>query len=263
MKIAISGKGGVGKSTIAAALATHFAQKGHKVLALDADPDANLARALGIPEAEQQNIVPISQQIALIEERTGAKVKQYGQVFKINPEVSDVAEGYAYNYKGVSLLVLGAIKSGGSGCACPENTFIRALVTDLVMFKDETLIMDMEAGIEHLGRATVSGVDVLLVVAEPGQRSVDSARTILRMAKEIGLKNAFIVGNKAAGAADEEFIRAALAEYEILTVLPYSEAVRHADREGLSAADIADEAYQAGLNELFLKIERANDIWDA
>jgi CO dehydrogenase maturation factor len=255
MKIAISGKGGVGKSTIAAAMALHFAQKGNKVLALDADPDANLARALGIPDEEQQCIVPISRQIALIEERTGAKVKQYGQVFKINPEVSDVADGYAYPYKGVSLLVLGAVEAGGSGCACPENTFIKALVTDLVLFKDETLIMDMEAGVEHLGRATVSGVDLMIVVVEPGQRSVDSARTILRMAGEIGLKKVVLVGNKAAGQADEDFIRGALAGYELLAVLPYSEAVRQADKAGASVLDFADEQFSAALQQLFSKVE--------
>ncbi|HNX13958.1 MAG TPA: AAA family ATPase [Oscillospiraceae bacterium] len=255
MKIAISGKGGVGKSTIAGALALYFAQKGNKVLALDADPDANLARALGIPDEEQKNIVPISRQIALIEERTGAKVAQYGQIFKMNPEVKDVADGYAYPYKGVSLLVLGAIKAGGSGCACPENTFIKALVTDLVLYKNETLIMDMEAGIEHLGRATASGVDVMIVVVEPGQRSVDCAKTILRMTKEIGLKNVVLVGNKAANQADEDFIRDSLPGQEIITILPYSEAVRSADRDGKSVLDGNDAVLSAKLQQLFAKIE--------
>jgi CO dehydrogenase maturation factor len=255
MKIAVSGKGGVGKSTIAGALALHFARKGHKVLALDADPDANLARALGIPDEERAKIVPISRQIALIEERTGAKVKQYGQVFKLNPEVSDVADGYAYSFQGISLLVLGAVKSGGSGCACPENTFIRALVTDLVLFKDETLIMDMEAGIEHLGRATSSGVDLMLVVVEPGQRSIDSARTILRMAGEIGLKNVALIGNKAANPQDEAFIRSSLSGFNLLTILPYSESVRQADREGRSVLDDPDEDLAARLQELFCRIE--------
>ncbi|MDR0308836.1 MAG: AAA family ATPase, partial [Coriobacteriales bacterium] len=146
-KIAITGKGGVGKSTLAAALALLISRRGGEVLAFDSDPDANLAQALGISHAEQAKIVPISKQIELIEERTGAKVNQYGQVFKLNPEVHDVADKLAYKKENIALLVLGAIKAGGSGCACPENTFARALTTDLVLNKNQILIMDMEAGI--------------------------------------------------------------------------------------------------------------------
>lgn len=255
MKIAVSGKGGVGKSTIAALLAYHFSQMGHKVIALDADPDANLARALGIPEDEQKKIIPISERIELIEERTGAKVSQYGQVFKINPAVSDVADGYAYKYNGIALLVLGAVRSGGTGCACPENTFIRALVTDLVLFKDEDLVLDMEAGIEHLGRATSSGVDIMLVVAEPGQRSIDSAKTIIRMAREIGLKNILVVGNKAADEKDTEFIRKSLSDCEIAAVLPFSGELKNADREGKPVYIPHSAGFDAELKKLFDRIE--------
>ncbi|MDR3551831.1 MAG: AAA family ATPase [Clostridia bacterium] len=254
MKIAVSGKGGVGKSTIAGVLALSLAKQGGRVLALDSDPDANLASALGITHAEQEKIVPISKQIELIEERTGAKVSQYGQVFKINPDVSDVADKYAYTHNGVSLLVLGAVRVGGGGCACPENTFIRALVTDLVLHKNETLIMDMEAGIEHLGRATSQGVDMMIVVVEPGQRSVDCANTILRMTKEIGLKKVVLVGNKVANAADEAFIRSSLPGQEFLTVLPYSNAIRSADRDGFSVLDVMDNELSLKFNELFTKI---------
>jgi CO dehydrogenase maturation factor len=255
MKIAVSGKGGVGKSTIAALLAYHLARKGHKVIALDADPDANLARALGIPEDEQKKIVPISERIELIEERTGAKVKEYGQVFKLNPAVSDVADGYAYNYDGINLLVLGAVRSGGSGCACPENTFIRALVTDLVLYKNEDLIMDMEAGIEHLGRATSSGVDLMIVVVEPGQRSVDSAKTIIRMAQEIGLKNIIVAGNKAADEKDAEFIRKSFSGSEVAAVLPFSSELKNADREGKPAYSPHSSGFDSELKKLFDRIE--------
>ncbi len=238
MKIAVSGKGGVGKSTVAAALALILARRGHNVLAVDSDPDANLASALGVPHADQASIVPISKQIALIEERTGARVSQYGQVFKINPEVSDVAGQYATEHNGVKLLVLGAVKGGGSGCACPENTFLRALVTDLVLYKDDTLILDMEAGIEHLGRGTARGVDVMLVVVEPGQRAVDCALTVRRMAGDLGIKRLAYIANKVSGPEDEQFLRQALPDAEFLAFLPYSQSVRGADRDGVSVLDM-------------------------
>ena len=250
MKIAVAGKGGVGKSTIAAAIALSMAREGGRVLALDADPDANLASALGISHKAQENIIPISKQIALIEERTGAKVDEYGKVFKLNPEVSDVADQYAFHHHGVSLIVLGAVKKGGGGCACPESTFIRALVTDMVLYKNETLIMDMEAGIEHLGRATSQGVDVMIVVVEPGQRSIDCAMTVIKMAGEIGIKKLLFVGNKVTGGADEEFIRQSLPGQEILAMIPYSENIRKADRDGVSVLDVKD----TGLSGIYEKI---------
>lgn len=187
MKLAISGKGGVGKSTLAAALALLLARDGKRVLAVDADPDANLASALGIPATIQRGIVPISQQIALIEERTGAKVKSYGQMFKLNPNVADVAERCAFMYENVALLVLGAIEKGGTGCACPESVFIRALVSDLILQQGDALIMDMEAGVEHLGRATVRGVDAMILVVEPGLRAIECANRCITMSADIGL----------------------------------------------------------------------------
>jgi len=235
LKIAVSGKGGVGKSTIAASIALILAQRGMRVLAVDSDPDANLAAALGIPKGTK--IKPISEEIELIEERTGAKVNQYGQVFKLNPEVSDVADKLAVKHNGVELLVLGAVKRGGGGCACPENVFIKALVNDLVLYKNETLIMDMEAGIEHLGRATVSGVDVMIIVVEPGQRALDCAATVIRMSKEIGLCNFVIVGNKVTCDSDKRFITEGFTDMKVSAFLPYSEAIRSADRDGLSALD--------------------------
>jgi CO dehydrogenase maturation factor len=235
MKIAVSGKGGVGKSTIAASIALILAQRGQRVLALDADPDANLAAALGIPKTTR--ITPISAEIALIEERTGAKVNEYGRVFKLNPEVSDVAGKLSVAHNGVNLLVLGAVRKGGGGCACPESTFIKALVNDLVLYKNETLIMDMEAGIEHLGRATATGVDVMLIVVEPGQRALDCAASVVKMSKEIGLKNFVIVGNKVTCDDDKRYIADGLCGMEVSAFLPYSESIRGADRDGVSALD--------------------------
>ena len=241
MKIAVSGKGGVGKSTVAAAIALILAERGQRVLALDADPDANLAAALGIPGA--MKITPISAEIALIEERTGAKVNEYGRVFKLNPEVSDLTDKLAIKHKGVELLVLGAIrKNNGNGCACPESTFVKALVNDLVLYKNETLVMDMEAGIEHLGRATAMGVDVMLIVVEPGQRALDCAASVIRMSKEIGIKSFAIVGNKVTSEDDKRYIANGLADMKVSAFLPYSEGIRGADRDGLSAlAGMGDE----------------------
>ena len=240
MKLAISGKGGTGKSTLAAALALLMAQKGWRVLAVDADPDGNLAAALGAASEELSRIIPISKQKALIEERTGAKVKQYGQMFKLNPEVADIAEAYGTSLKGVTLLVLGAIEAGGSGCACPENVLMRALVTELVLYRKDALIMDMEAGIEHLGRGTAKGVDTLLVMVEPSQRALDSAHRVARLAAEIGLRDIRFVANKIASAADEQYVRAGLAGHNIAGVIPWSEEIRAAEREGKSVLDHAD-----------------------
>ena len=237
MKIAISGKGGVGKSTLAAALSLLLAQKGEKVLAVDADPDANLAAALGLPAEDQASIVPIAEQAALIEERTGAKVNQYGQIFKLNPEVADIADKFATMHEGVALLVLGAVERGGGGCACPENILLKALVTDLVLYKNENLVLDMEAGVEHLGRATTRGVDTMLVVVEPGQRSVDCARKVMRLAQEIGLKSFKIIANKVSSSADEHFVRNSFPELELAGVIPFSEEFRELDRARKSVMD--------------------------
>jgi CO dehydrogenase maturation factor len=237
MKIAISGKGGVGKSTLAAALALLWAERGRRVVAVDADPVANLAVALGLPAELQAAIVPISEQVALIEERTGAKVSQYGQIFKLNPEVADITDQYATRHRGVALLVLGAVQRGGGGCACPESVLIRALVTDLVLFRDDALVLDMEAGVEHLGRGTARGVDVMVIVVEPGQRAVDCARRVQQMSQEIGLKNICYVGNKISSAADEAFLRQALPEADLLGCIPLAECLRYADRERLAVLD--------------------------
>ena len=255
IKIAISGKGGVGKSTLAAALALLLAEKGQRVLALDADPDANFASALGVPAARQKDIVPISKQLELIAERTGAEINEYGKVFKLNPEVSDVAGKFGFKWKGADILVLGASQSGGGGCACPENTFIRALVTDLVLYKNEALIMDMEAGIEHLGRATAQGVDVMIVVLEPGKRSVDCAETVIRMSKEIGLKRLLFVGNKVTGRADEEYLRNSLPGCQFAAMIPYSETIRAADRDGVSVLDICDAGLKATFEQVLTAVK--------
>lgn len=256
MKIAISGKGGVGKSTLAAALALLMARQDRRVLAIDADSDTNLAAALGISREDQHKIIPVAAQVALIEERTGAKVKQYGQIFKLNPEVSDIADKYATLVNGVALLVLGAIDKGGGGCACPENVLLRALVTDLVLYKNEALIMDMEPGVEHLGRATAHGVDVMLIVVEPGQRSIDSTHRILGMAEEIGLKNIQLIANKIKLAEDEKFIQDAFPAHDIFSFIPYSDQILQSDRAGISVIDSLSEDLVNHFNNILQRLEK-------
>jgi CO dehydrogenase maturation factor len=255
MKLAISGKGGTGKSTLAAGLALTMTRKGWRVLAVDADPDGNLAASLGASPEEANRIIPISKQKQLIEERTGAKVKQYGQMFKLNPEVSDIAEGYGTELNGVLLLVLGAIEAGGSGCACPESVLIRALVTDLVLQRTEALVMDMEAGIEHLGRATAKSVDTLLVMVEPSQRAIDSAQRVALLAGQIGLRDIRFVANKISSPEDEQFVRAALPRRQIVCVIPWSEQIRDGERQGKAVIDSAGPGLLSRFEELLRALD--------
>jgi CO dehydrogenase maturation factor len=250
MKLAISGKGGVGKSTIAATLALLMSRRGQRVLAIDADPDANLAAALGIPPEKRSQIIPISQQAALIEERTGAKIKQYGQMFKLNPDVADIPENYAISHENIKLLVLGAVEQGGGGCACPENVLIRALITDLILYKDDTLIMDMEAGVEHLGRATARGVDKMLVVLEPGQRAVECAQRIISMSAEIGIQDIGLIANKVTSEDDSRYLAESFPDIPILGNVPYLEAIRLADRKNQTILDAGEPAITQCFNEI-------------
>ena len=256
MKIAITGKGGVGKSTLSAALALLLARRGKTVLAVDADPDANLAASLGMPFDERRRMIPISRQIALIEERTGAKVGRSGQVFKLNPEVSDIADTFAWRHNGVALLVLGAVERGGGGCACPENVLLKSLVSEVVLNRGETLVMDMEAGIEHLGRGTTRGVDLMIVVVEPGQRSVDTARRVFELGGQLGLRRFRVVANKIVTPEDEAFVRAAFPSEELLGVIPYSEELRGADREGRSVLDGLSPALLSRFEGILEKVEK-------
>jgi len=239
LKIAISGKGGVGKSTIAAVWARLLASKGISVLAIDADPDANLASALGLPSQLRSTIVPLSRNEKLIEERTGAKPGLSGQMFSLNPKVSDIAERFAVPYKGVNLLVLGAVKKGGGGCACPESAFLKSLVRFAVLQNDEAVILDMEAGVEHLGRATTSGVDAMVIVTEPGSRSIETAQNIIRLASDIGLdKKLYFILNKSRNEQHEiDQILGKIPDAVILGSIPYDERFIECDEKDSSMID--------------------------
>ena len=239
LKIAIGGKGGVGKTTITALLARSLAADGGKVIAIDADPVTNLAAGLGIPE--DLPITPIVELRDLIAERTGAAPGTMGGFFTLNPKVDDIPERFSRERDGVKLLVMGTVKTGGGGCICPENTILKALMTHLVLHRDEIVLMDMEAGIEHLGRGTSAAVDALIVVVNPGARSRAAAPTIRKLGQDIGIKNIVVLGNRVRGEEDIKLIREALADFPVLGFIPEQEEVATADREGRRPfEDIAD-----------------------
>ena len=239
MKIAITGKGGVGKTLLASLLSRAFAESGYSVLAIDADPDANLAATLGFLHPER--ITPISEMSALIEERTGVRPGQAAPYFRLNPKVDDLPEKYCQEYNGVRLMVMGRIKKGGTGCYCPENALLRALVTHLLLGRDEVVILDMEAGIEHLGRATAKAVDKLIVVVEPSRRSVETAYKINKLAKDIGLQSIVVVGNKVRSQAEREFLISSLPDFKFLGFIPYDQAIVDADLGNLTLVDASQQ----------------------
>jgi CO dehydrogenase maturation factor len=247
MKLAISGKGGVGKTTFSALLIRTFNELGKHVLAIDADPDANLAAALGIPDADK--ITPIAEMKDLIFERTEAKPGSMGGFFKLNPKVDDLPDTLSAKLDNIKMMRLGGIQKGGAGCLCPESTLLRALITHIVLARDEVVIMDMEAGIEHLGRATASAVDKLIVVVEPGRRSIDTAGQIHKLASEIGLKNIAVVGNKIRGQKDEAFLQKHLNDFEIIGFIPYDDNLIEADLDGVSPFDV-DTAAKTNVKEM-------------
>jgi CO dehydrogenase maturation factor len=231
LKIAIGGKGGVGKTTVAALLARALAvDPANKVIAIDADPVANLAAGLGIDGGEP--ITPIAELRELIAERTGAEPGTMGGFFTLNPKVDDIPDRFSRERDGVKLLVMGTVKSGGSGCICPESTILKALMTHLVLFRDDVVIMDMEAGVEHLGRATSASVDALVIVVNPGARSRVAAETIRKLGRDIGIRRIVVLGNRVRDAADEALIREALPDYEIIGFLPETDEIVQADRQG-------------------------------
>jgi CO dehydrogenase maturation factor len=248
MKVAVTGKGGVGKTTLSSVLSYLYASEGKRVIAVDADPDANLAQALGVKAEEIAKIRPIAEMGDLIEERTGAKPGTVGGMFKINPKVDDIPEGFGHRVDGIILLVMGKAKVAASGCYCPESALLRRLLKHLVLERDEVVVVDMEAGIEHLTRGTAEAVDAFVVVVEPGQRSVQTAHTVRDLAKGLGVKHVFVVANKVRNDDDVKFLRDHMSGMELLGTLSFNQSVMNADLSGISpfkgSSDLVDEVRQ-------------------
>lgn len=244
LKIAVGGKGGVGKTTITALLARCLAaNKNNKVIAIDADPVANLAAGLGIPE--DPPITPIAELSDLIAERTGAEPGTMGGFFTLNPRVDDIPDRFSREKDDVKLLVMGTVQSGGSGCICPESTILKALMTHLVLYREDIVVMDMEAGVEHLGRATSSSVDALIIVVNPGARSRMAATKIRQLGQDIGIQKIIVLGNRITGPEDQELIENSLPDFEFLGFIPEMEEIVAADRAGVRPFEDINDAPKA------------------
>ncbi|OQD58027.1 carbon-monoxide dehydrogenase accessory protein [Methanobrevibacter arboriphilus JCM 13429 = DSM 1125] len=233
MKIAITGKGGVGKTTISSTLACILSEN-HDVFAIDADPDMNLASSLGIRE----KIEPISSMRDLIKERTGADSgSSFGEVFKINPKITDLPEKLSFDYKkdgSLKIMVMGTVEKGGDGCVCPAAVLLKALLRNIVVKKDEIVILDMEAGIEHLGRKTAESVDAMIVVVEPGLKSIETAERIKKLATDIGIKKVLAILNKCSSSEQKVFVEKNLLKIniEFIGAIPMDNDVVMSDMEG-------------------------------
>jgi CO dehydrogenase maturation factor len=257
MKIAITGKGGVGKTTLASILAHLYAEEGKSVIAVDADPDANLASALGIPSEEAERIKPITAMAELIQERTGAKPGSMGGTFRLNPKVDDLPEGVGYRMNRILLLTMGKVKDAASGCYCPENVLLRSLLRHLIVKRSEVVIVDMEAGIEHLTRGTAESVDAFIVVVEPGLRSIQTAKTVFSMASGLGVNKVFVVANKVREQSDIDFIESHIGGQHVIGSIAFSNAIMEADMMGASPCSCSGDTVNEVRNikkkiELFL-----------
>jgi CO dehydrogenase maturation factor len=255
MKIAISGKGGVGKTTLAGLMARILAAEGKKVLAIDADPDSNLASAIGLDKDALAKLSPIASMTSLVEERTGAKKGTFGSMLKLNPKVDDLPDEMGVVYQGVKLLLLGCIPQGGGGCFCPENVLLKNLVLHLLVQREEALIIDMEAGLEHLGRGSTGYVDALIIVVEPGQRAINTAKQIKKLGEDLHIKKIMIVGNKVASDQDRKIIEESLSDFPVLGHMSFNPMVLQADREGKSPYDI-DEKIKEEVTAILTELEK-------
>ena len=255
MKIAVAGKGGVGKTFVSATLSRLLARDGYSVLAVDADPNLNLGYSLGVAYDVADEIVPISDNEALVKEKTGVSPEEaLGSMFNMNPRVNDIVDRFGVNAPDdVKLLVMGTVKGGGTGCMCGANAMLRVLLQHMLIQRGEILVMDMVAGLEHLGRGTARRMDAMIVVIEPRMKSVDTVKRILKMAEEIEVETIYAVGNKVMRPKDEAFIREKMNELgvEVISLIPYDQSVADADMEGRPTLDYnPDSPAVNAVNEL-------------
>jgi CO dehydrogenase maturation factor len=232
MKIAVSGKGGVGKTLIAGGLASGFAARGLKTIAIDVDSSPNLALTLGLSAEEARKIVPISENKELVESKTGTG---YSGVYRLSFTVDDVVRDLAVATPlGVSLIVMGTVKAMESGCMCAPNAVIRAMLRHLIVERNEAVVLDLEAGVEHIGRGTARKVDVLLIVADSNLKSLEIAKHIYDLAAKAGMKHLYLVGNRVMNQAQEDAIRdfAERNGLPVLALVPFDSKVTEADMLG-------------------------------
>jgi len=246
VKIAVAGKGGVGKTLISSTLARLLARDGYNVLAVDADPNINLATALGVSKEAADKLVPISENDSLIEEKTGvAPGESIGRVFNMAPKVGDIVEKFGITAPdGVSLLVMGTVKAGNSGCMCGANALLRALIQHILIQRGEVVIMDMEAGLEHLGRGTARRMNVMLAVVEPRMNAIETAGRVMKLAREIEVKDVIAVGNKVSSEEERSLIEEAMKELRIpvAAYIPFDKNVSDSDMRGIPLIDYAPES---------------------
>jgi CO dehydrogenase maturation factor len=246
LKIAIAGKGGVGKTMVSAVLARILARRGYRVLAVDVDPSLNLATSLGVPQELASGIRPISEEGELIDSRVKTS---FGPVMNLAPQVDDIIDRYSVPAPdGVRLIAVGTVRAGGEGCQCPENAFLRAILAQLILARKEVAILDMAAGLEHLGRGTARGVELMLCVVEPTMKSFDAASRMVELSRDLQIGRVWGVANKLTGEGDEDFVKREAARFglEVMALIPFDGSIVEAERRGVSPLDIDPEGKAVG-----------------